>query len=123
MKIAKIIDIMKLFTSSLLSVKTTGIPVLRVIIPYLWGTSPHVLGKNVGPRARAARVGGAFRHADSGGRKAPTAPHTNDNFLTDTTRDEKWLVLVGRRPWPPLAAGTEARPTELSSYKAAVKKL
>jgi hypothetical protein len=27
--------------------------------------------------------------------------HANDHFLTDTTKDEKWLVLVGR---PPLAA-------------------
>jgi hypothetical protein len=27
--------------------------------------------------------------------------YTNDHFLTDTTKDEKWLVLVGR---PSLAA-------------------
>jgi hypothetical protein len=27
--------------------------------------------------------------------------HINDHFLTDTTKDEKWLVLVGR---PSLAA-------------------
>ena len=27
--------------------------------------------------------------------------HTNDHFLTETTKDEKWLVLVGR---PSLAA-------------------
>jgi hypothetical protein len=56
--------------------------------------------------------------------------YTNDHFLTDTTKDEKWLVLVGR---PSLAAisvggrgrpphGTEARPTELFSYKSALKK-
>jgi hypothetical protein len=27
--------------------------------------------------------------------------YTNDHFLTDTTKDEKWLVMVGR---PSLAA-------------------
>ena len=50
--------------------------------------------------------------------------NTKDHFLTDTTKDEKWLVLVGR---PSLAAselaGTEARPTELFSYKVALKNL
>jgi hypothetical protein len=56
--------------------------------------------------------------------------YTNDHCLTDTTKDEQWLVLVGR---PSLAAisvggrgrpphGTEARPTELFSYKSALKK-
>ena len=42
--------------------------------------------------------------------------YTNDHFLTDTTKDEKWLVLVGR---PSLAASrwrAEARPTAPPSY-------
>jgi hypothetical protein len=47
--------------------------------------------------------------------------HTNNHFFTDTTKDEKWLVLVGR---PSLAASPrrppEARPTELFSYKTAL---
>jgi hypothetical protein len=30
-----------------------------------------------------------------------SAQYTNNHFLTDTTKDEKWLVLVGR---PSLAA-------------------
>ena len=46
----------------------------------------------------------------------------NGHFLANTTKDENWLMLVGR---PSLAAshlaGTEARPTELFSYKVAVK--
>lgn len=48
MKIPKIIDIMKIFTSSALLVKTGDNPVLRVIIPTLWGASPHVREKAVG---------------------------------------------------------------------------
>jgi hypothetical protein len=57
--------------------------------------------------------------------------HTNDHFLTDTTKDEKWLGLVGRpslaaiwvggRGRPPHCA--ETRPTELFSYKKAIKRL
>jgi hypothetical protein len=42
-------------------------------------------------------------------------PHTNDHFLTDTTKDEKWLVLVGR---PSLAASRwrGRRPTPPSYF-------
>ena len=40
--------------------------------------------------------------------------HTNDHFLTDTTKDEKWLVLVGR---PSLAVYRwRARRSAPSSY-------
>ena len=48
MKIAKIIDIMKSFTSFPLSVKTGDNPALQVIIPTLWGASPHLLGEEFG---------------------------------------------------------------------------
>jgi hypothetical protein len=48
MKIAKIIDIMKSFTSSALPVRTEDNPALRVIIPTLWGASPHELRKKGG---------------------------------------------------------------------------
>jgi len=45
-----------------------------------------------------------------------TASYTDDHFLTDTTKDEIWLVLVGR---PSLAGKSDgvgdARPTELFS--------
>ena len=44
----------------------------------------------------------------------------NDHFFSDTTKDEKWLVLVGRPSLAAQAVGgrgrpphcTEARPTE-----------
>ena len=41
--------------------------------------------------------------------------HTNDHFLTDTTKDEKWLLLVGR---PSLAASRwrAQRPAPPSSF-------
>ena len=41
--------------------------------------------------------------------------HANDHFLTDITKDEKWLVLVGR---PSLAASRwrARRPTPLSYF-------
>jgi len=46
--------------------------------------------------------------------RSPT--HTNDHFLTTTTKDEKWLVLVGLAvPGRLSLAGTEARPNELFS--------
>jgi hypothetical protein len=55
--------------------------------------------------------------------------HANDHFLTDTTKDEKWLVSVGRPSLAAISVGgrgrpphcTEARPTELFSYKGAKK--
>jgi hypothetical protein len=50
MKIAIIIGIMKSFTSFRLPVKTGDNLGLRVIIPTLWGASPHGLGKRVGHR-------------------------------------------------------------------------
>lgn len=50
MKIAIIIDIMKSFTSSSLPVRTEDNPALRVIIPYLWGASPHGLREKGGRR-------------------------------------------------------------------------
>ena len=57
--------------------------------------------------------------------------HTNGHFLADTTKDEKWLVLVGQPSLAAISVGgrgrpphcTEARPTELFAYKVAVKKL
>jgi hypothetical protein len=61
MKIPKIIGIMKSFTSVPLNVQTGDNPALRVIIPTLWGASPHGLGK----RVRAARVGGALIGPDA----------------------------------------------------------
>ena len=63
MKIAKIIDIMKFFTSFPHTAKSGSNPALRVIIPTLWGASPHGLGKRVDDAAPAARVGGASWHA------------------------------------------------------------
>ena len=49
MKIAKIINIMKFFTSCAVSGKIDHNPPLRVILPTLWGASPHGLGeKGVG---------------------------------------------------------------------------
>ena len=56
--------------------------------------------------------------------------HTNDHFLTDTTTDEKWLVMVGRPSLAAISVGgrgrpphcTEARPAELFSYKTAIIK-
>jgi hypothetical protein len=50
---------------------------------------------------------------------------TNDHFLADTTKDEKWLVLVGRPSLAAVLVGgrgrpphcTEARPTDLFLYK------
>ncbi len=56
--------------------------------------------------------------------------HTNDHFLADTTKEEKWLVLVGRPSPAAISVGgrgrpphcTEARPTEIFSYKSALKK-
>jgi len=63
MKIAKIIDIMKFFTSSLFFVNKGDNPALRVIIPTLWGASPHVLGKKLGPEAGAEGIRRAFWHA------------------------------------------------------------
>jgi hypothetical protein len=32
--------------------------------------------------------------------------HTNNHFLTDTTKDEKWLVLVGRPSLPAMLVRT-----------------
>jgi hypothetical protein len=51
--------------------------------------------------------------------------HTNGHFLADTTKNEKWLVLVGRPSLAAISVGgrgrpppcTEARPTELLSFK------
>jgi len=42
--------------------------------------------------------------------------HTNDQFLSDTKKDEKWLVLVGR---PSLAASRwrARRPTPLIYFQ------
>ena len=42
--------------------------------------------------------------------------HINDHFLTDTKKDEKWLVLVG---WPSLAASRwrARRPTPLIYFQ------
>jgi hypothetical protein len=45
MKIAKIIDIKKTFTSLPLPFQTYDTPESRVIIPSWWGASPHVLGE------------------------------------------------------------------------------
>ena len=39
----------------------------------------------------------------------PTS-YTNDHFLTDTTKDEKWLVLVGRPSLAALSVGGRGRP-------------
>ena len=44
MKIAKIIAIMKIFTSFPLPFQTADIPAPRVIPPTRWGASPHLLG-------------------------------------------------------------------------------
>jgi hypothetical protein len=44
MKIAKIIKIMKFFTSFPLPFQTADIPAPRVIPPTWWGASPHLLG-------------------------------------------------------------------------------
>src|SRR5665811_390971 len=41
------------------------------------------------------------RNVPAGACPQDQADYTNDHFLTDTTKDEKWLVLVGR---PSLAA-------------------
>ena len=49
MKIAKIISIMKTFTSYPLPRSSFPMLALRVILPSLWGASPHALGKKVGP--------------------------------------------------------------------------
>jgi hypothetical protein len=44
--------------------------------------------------------------------------HTNDHFLTDTTKEEKIEGVSGAAVSGRLSlAGTEARPTELFSYK------
>ena len=48
MKIAKIIDIMKSFTSFSLPFQTYDIPALRVILPTLWGALPHLPGEGFG---------------------------------------------------------------------------
>jgi hypothetical protein len=48
-------------------------------------------------------------------------PHTNDHFLTDTTKHEKMAGVGGAAVSGRLSlAGTEARPTELFSYNVAV---
>jgi hypothetical protein len=41
--------------------------------------------------------------------------YTNDHFLTDTTKDEKWLVLVGR-PSLPASRWRALRPAPLSYF-------
>ena len=56
MKITKIIGIMKAFTNLRLPFQTDDTPALRVILPTLWGASPHVLGDRVGRRGRLAKV-------------------------------------------------------------------
>ena len=78
MKIAKIIGIMKTFTNFPLPFQTDDTPALRVILPTLWGASPHVLGGRAwrrGPLAKesASRPGAAEPGRDA----APTAPNTN----------------------------------------------
>jgi hypothetical protein len=54
----------------------------------------------------------------------PARVHTNNHFLTDTTKHEKMAGVGGAavpgRLW---LAGTEARPTGLFSYKVELKKL
>jgi hypothetical protein len=47
MKLVKIIAIMKSFTSGPRRFQTQPIPAPRVIIPTLWGASPHLLGGKV----------------------------------------------------------------------------
>jgi hypothetical protein len=76
MKIAKIINIMKFITSSPLPVGTGDNPSLRVIIPTVWGASPHVLGKRVGRRGLGQQESAAPSGTPKPGRsRAPTASH------------------------------------------------
>ena len=77
MKIAIIIGIMKSFTSVPLPVKTGDNPALRVIIPTLWGASPHGLGKRVGRRGLVPQESAAPSDTPEPGRgRAPTVSHT-----------------------------------------------
>ena len=56
--------------------------------------------------------------------KGLSKSYTNDHFLTYTTKDEKWLVLVGLAvPGRLSLPGTEARPTELFSYKVVINEV
>jgi hypothetical protein len=81
MKIAKIIDIMKTFTSSPFPVRTADNPALRGILPTLWGASPHGLKTRVerrelGPQEPAAPSG----PPTPGKTRAPTASHIKNTF-------------------------------------------
>jgi hypothetical protein len=74
MKIAKIIDIMKSFTSFLLPFQTRDTPAPRVILPTLWGASPHLLGGRFwrgGPLPKEFAAGSGTAAHGRGG--APTA--------------------------------------------------
>ena len=78
MKITKIIGIMKTFTNFSLPFQADDTPAIRVILPTLWGTSPHVLGNRVGrgglvPKESAVRPG----TPEPGRSMAPTARNTN----------------------------------------------
>ena len=84
MKIAKIIDIMKSFTSFPLPVQTGDNPALRVILPTLWGASPHVLGKRVGRRGLGPQESAAPSGTPEPGRsRAPTASNTKLQLKKD----------------------------------------
>ena len=84
------------------------------------GCTAMPLKKRVGFQKR--RVGDFFEAKTS---------HTNDHFLTDTTKDNKWLVLVGRPPLAAISVGgrgrpptcMEPRPTELFLSPRALKRL
>ena len=102
MKIAKIIRIMKFFTSSLFFVKSGGNPAFRVIMPTLWGASPHGLGKNWAPQARAARVGGPFRHA---GARQQLGANTLIAIAINSRHPKMLFTSVSRRVMPVKAGG------------------
>jgi hypothetical protein len=79
-------------------------------VPSLMGSPFEGRGAGGGQK----KIFGSAYHSHSGqgstgvknrARKTGVATHTNDHFLADTTKDEKWLVLVGLPPWPPLAGG------------------
>ena len=77
MKIAKIIGIMKTFTNFPLPFQAYDTPALRVILPTLWGASPHLLGgrawrgapwrKSLRPVLPWRSPVGAVRHPPYGG--------------------------------------------------------
>ena len=75
MKITKIIGIMKTFTNFSLSFQADDTPAPRVILPTLWGASPHLLGGRAWRRGPLAKESASRPGATVPGRGAAPPPY------------------------------------------------